>query len=94
VSLSLKKPVSDKELADIARHLYNQGIADLQTKGLTEEEENSQIKRVFEDIDKMGSYRHIHTLRVIPLDDKSRKPYFVRRDSVQHIGRRIREGEG
>jgi hypothetical protein len=54
------KPVSDKELADIGRHLYNQGIADLQTKGLTEEEENSQIKKVFEDIDKMGSYRHIH----------------------------------
>lgn len=38
-----RKPIDAKGLADVTRHLMNQGIGDLETKGLTEEEEEAAL---------------------------------------------------
>ena len=56
------------------------GIGELHTKGLTEQEESNHIQKTFQEISDLG-YDHIHTLEVIPSDD--RKPYFVRRDKLR-----------
>jgi hypothetical protein len=72
-----RKPVSKEMWADITRHIHNQGIAELQTKGLTEEDENRQMKKTFQEITELG-YPHIHTLRIVPSD--GREPYFVHRE--------------
>jgi hypothetical protein len=65
--------------ADITRQLMNQGIAELQTKGLSEEDESRGMKKTFQEIAALG-YEHIHTLKVIPAD--GREPYFVHIDSI------------
>lgn len=72
--------MSREDWADLSRHIHNQGIGELQTKGLTEEEENREMKKTFEDITKLG-YGHIHTLKIVPLDS-DRQPYFVHVDSI------------
>jgi hypothetical protein len=58
------------------------GVAELQTKGLSEEEESRDIKKTFEEITEVG-YKHIHTLKIIPSD--GREPYFVSRDSIDRL---------
>ena len=75
-----RKPLSKKELAEIWTNRHMHGIAELQTKGLTEEEEGQRMKEIFSEIAAMG-YEHIHTLKVVPLDDR-RKPYYVHIDSL------------
>jgi hypothetical protein len=84
----VRKPAVDdnkeKTLADIIRRqLYNQGIGELHTKGLSEEEESSHIKKTFEEISALG-YGHIHTLKIVPSDSK-REPYFVHRDNIDRL---------
>lgn len=70
-------PLSSKELQrEIERLFANMGIADLETKGLSREEEDIRLKNVFFDIRKLGDYENIHTIRVIPND--GREPYLIR----------------
>jgi hypothetical protein len=54
-------------------------MAELQTKGLTEEEESREMKKTFQEIAEFG-YSHIHTLKVVPL--YGREPYFVHVDNI------------
>jgi hypothetical protein len=75
-----RKLLDKKDWADLTRHIHNQGIAELQTKGLTEEEESREMKKTFQEIAELG-YGHIHTLKVVPLDSE-RQPYFVHIDSI------------
>lgn len=74
------KPMDEKDWANLSRHIHNQGIGELETKGLTEEEESNHIQKTFQEISDLG-YDHIHTLEVIPGD--GRKPYFVHRDNIR-----------
>jgi hypothetical protein len=74
-----RKLMDKKDWADLSRHIHNQGIGELQTKGLTEEEESREMKKTFQEISELG-YGHIHTLKVVPSD--GREPYFVRRDDI------------
>ena len=75
-----RKPISRKAFAELWTNRHKQGIAELQTKGLTEEEESRRMRETFSEIAAMG-YEHIHTLKVVPLDD-GRKPYFVHVDNL------------
>ena len=72
-----RKPVSNKELAEIFTdsHKYG-GIAELQSS-LTEEEESRETSNTFRNIATLG-YEHIHTLKVVPSD--GREPYYVHMD--------------
>ena len=75
-----RRPISQKELAEIwtSRHKYG-GMAIFQTKGLTEEEENRDMKEMFQTVWNAG-YEYVHTLKVIP--EHGRKPYYVHVDDV------------
>jgi hypothetical protein len=75
-----RKPITKKELAEIFTDSHKHGIAELQTIGLTEEEESQRMKETFQEIAAMG-YEHIHTLKVIPLDC-GREPYYVHIDNL------------
>jgi hypothetical protein len=75
-----RKPISRKEFAELWTNRHKHGIAELQTKGLTEEEESQRMRETFSEIAVMG-YEHIHTLKVVPLDS-GREPYFVHRDNL------------
>ena len=66
-------------LADLLEYLHEGGIAELQTKGLTEEEEQKEMWNTFKEIADLG-YPRIHTLRVVPSD--GRPPYIVHVDSA------------
>jgi hypothetical protein len=72
----LTETEKDLVLRDLERRFANEGTADLETKGLTREEEDIQLKNVFYDIRRLGDYEHIHTIRVVPLDC-DREPYFI-----------------
>jgi hypothetical protein len=74
-----KKLMDKKDWSDLTRHMQMQGIGELHTKGLSEEEENSEMRKTFEEITAMG-YGHIHTLKIVPSD--GRKPYFLHRDDI------------
>ena len=75
-----RKPLTKKQFAELWTNRHKHGIADFRTKGLTEEEESQRMRETFLDIVAMG-YEHIHTLKVVPLDD-GRKPYFVSIDNL------------
>ena len=74
------KIMDQKDLADLTRHLMNQGTAEFQTKGFTEEQESKEIPRMFQEVWKAG-YEFIHTLFIVPLDS-DRKPYKVYVDNT------------
>lgn len=59
--------------------IRRRGIAELHTKGLTEEEEQEMMWDTFKEIADLG-YPHIHTLRIVPSD--GRTPYYVNVDSA------------
>jgi hypothetical protein len=69
-------PLTKERLAELMtnRHKYGGGIAEVQMKGLTEQQENEEMKNTFEEIWAQG-YEHIHTLRIVPSD--GREPYYV-----------------
>jgi hypothetical protein len=75
-----RKPLSKKQFAELWTNRHKHGIAELQTKGLTEDEEGQRMRETFLDIAAMG-YEHIHTLRVVPSD--GRLPYYVHIDNVK-----------
>jgi hypothetical protein len=80
------KPISKQDLAEIYRHLHNQGISKIHMKGFTDEiEESREIQKTFEDIAAMG-YGYIHTLIVEPSD--GRPPYYVHVDSLNRKQRK------
>jgi hypothetical protein len=76
-----RKPVDAKMWADITRQLHNQGIAEFQTKNLTEEEEQQYMRSMFQDVWNAG-YTHMHTLHIVPLDS-DRQPYDVHIDDLE-----------
>ncbi len=47
-------PISKKQLAELWTNRHKHGIAELQTKGLTEEEESNTMRETFQDIAVMG----------------------------------------
>lgn len=74
-------PLTKKQFAELWTNRHKHGIAELQTKGLTEEEESQRMRETFLEIAAMGC-EHIHTLKVVPLDD-GRLPYYVHIDNVK-----------
>ena len=73
----------EKLQREIERQLANMGTADLESKGLSREEEDIHLKDIFDDIRKQGDYEHIHTIRVIP--DDGREPYLIRDTEVDIV---------
>jgi hypothetical protein len=73
-------PLTKKQLAELFTNRHKHGIAILETKGLTEEQESQGMRETFQDIAAMG-YEHIHTLKIVPLDC-GRKPYYVHIDNL------------
>jgi hypothetical protein len=69
-----RKPVSKEMWAELLKQLHNEGMGEIHMKGFTEEEENAEMRKTFQEITELG-YGHIHTLKVIPAD--GREPYFV-----------------
>jgi hypothetical protein len=78
-----RKLMTPKDWSDVVRQIMNEGIAEFQTKNLSEEEEQQYMKSMFEDVWNAG-YKHIHTLKIVPLDSPGRQPYFVHIDDVIH----------
>jgi hypothetical protein len=75
-----RKLMDDKMWSELQRHLHNQGIVEFRTKNLSEEEEQRDIKGMFEYVWKAG-FTHIHTLKIVPLDS-DRQPYYVHVDDI------------
>jgi hypothetical protein len=75
-----RKLLDKKDLANLTRHFHNRGIAEYQTKNLSEEEEQQYMKSMFQDVWDAG-YKHIHTLHIVPLESE-RQPYFVHIDDI------------